>query len=127
LGLLGAPNIDPERLRSWLPAWQAAFGTLSPYQALTRLHPHRREYYLHAFDALLASAHPLDALWPLLYTWTEIACLLPADTPDRQPWQQAADQLGLSGAHFSDRLAGLDAYLDNVEEALEAWGREYGV
>ena len=127
LGLLGAPAIDPEVLRSWLPAWQAAFGTLSPYQALTRLHPHRREYYLRAFEALLSSPHPLDALWPLLYTWTETAGLLPVDTPEWQSWQEAATQLGFTGPHFSDRLAALDAYLDTVEEALEVWGQEYGV
>jgi hypothetical protein len=126
LGLLGAPAVDAATLRSWLPEWQAAYTALVPGRSPLRLHPHRLFYYERAIDTILGSEHPYNALWPLWRTWTHAICALPADTPHRAGWQKAGEQLGILGSAFSERIAGLDAYIDTVEDILDAWAREKG-
>src|SRR3990170_1007444 len=66
LGLLGAPNVDDETLRSWLPAWQAAYQALPEAQAPPTLQACRQGYYRQAFEKLLSSEQPHNVLWPLL-------------------------------------------------------------
>ena len=41
-------------------------------------------------------------------------------------WQKAGEQLGLIGKPFTEKVQGLDAYLDMVEEVLDTWARENG-
>jgi len=137
-GLAGAPLVDGETIRSWLGAWQQAFqkaGSLPGAPA--RLHPSRFGYYERAFEAFLsadrpAESHPQDALWPLLRTWTRAAELIsdahPSEDEDElTAWRQACALLQLDPQHFPDRLKGLDAFLDSIEELLEKWAQENGV
>jgi hypothetical protein len=126
LGLLGAPAVDAEILRSWLPAWQAAYTSLSSAQAPLQLHPHRLPYYLHAIEAILGSEHYQDALWPLWRTWTTIVNVYSDDWPHHAAWQAAGEQLGLLGAGFNEKVQALDVYLDTVEDTLETWAKENG-
>ena len=51
-------------------------------------------------------------------TWTEMALTMPSQVDS---WRVACEELGLIGASFEERLAGLDAFLDRVEELLENW------
>ena len=74
-------------------------------------------------EVMLDSQTPHDALWPLWRTWTHIICALPDGTPHRAAWQKAGEQLGLLGDTFTEKVEGLDAYLDLVEEMLETWAR----
>jgi hypothetical protein len=127
LGLLGAPALDEAVLQSWLSEWEAAYGELEIPQAPVRLQPQRLLYYKRAIEVMLSSHTPLDALWPLWHTWTHIVGALPAESPHYLAWQNAGEQLGLFGDAFTDRISGLDAYLDMVEELLEVWARENGV
>ena len=76
---------------------------------------------------MLAGDRPLEALWPLLRTWTAAIDLLPADAPALAVWREALERLGLWGEAFPARQAALDAYLDQVEELLEDWARANGV
>jgi hypothetical protein len=126
LGLLGASTVDAEIIRSWLPEWKNAYTTLPANVAPLRLHPHRWLYYERAVDVILSSPTAHDALWPVWRTWTHALCALPADTPCQPAWQKAGEQLGLLGAAFAERIAGLDTYLDTVEELLDTWERENG-
>lgn len=126
LGLLGAPQAEADLLRAWLPAWQAAYRALPGEQAPPRLHPARCGYYLRAFEEVMNGERPNDLLWPLLRTWTLAIGLLPPASPQRQTWEEALQRLGLLGGNFAGRVAALDAYLDTVEETLEAWGRANG-
>jgi hypothetical protein len=126
LGLLGAPMVDAEVLRSWLPAWQEAYLALSPDRAPLRLHPHRLPYYQHAIEAILASDQYHDVLWPFWHTWTVAICDLPEDSVHRTAWQDAGQRLGLVGAGFAERIRALDSFLDTVEDTLELWARENG-
>ncbi len=127
LGLLGAPRLAPNSLADWLPLWLAAFGELPEASAPARLHTDRRLYYQRAFESMVSGLHPETALWPLLRTWTMAAGLLPDDSPHVKAWSQAMGQLGLLGEAYDERVEALDAYLDLVDETLEAWGRANGV
>jgi hypothetical protein len=126
LGLLGAPAVDAETLHGWLPAWRAMYTALTADQAPARLHSSRLPYYERAIEAILGAERPLDALWPLWHTWSLAANLLPAGSPQREAWNLAGERLGLLGAAFIERVTALDAYLDTVEEMLDAWARENG-
>ncbi len=126
LGLLGAPLVDQDVLKSWLPVWRAAYQALEPEKAPARLHPLRLSYYSKALDALLASSQPHTALWPLLRTWTLAIASLPEPGEHLQAWSQALGFLGLTGSGFAERVEGLDAYLDMVEETLEQWAAANG-
>lgn len=127
LGLLGAPNVDQDTLHAWLEAWQAAFDAVPAGDAPPRLHSPRRAYYLSAFESILRGEQPQAVLWPLLRTWTMAVDALPVDAPARAAWQAAFERLGLQGSAFEERIAALDAYLDQVEETLEKWAEEMGL
>jgi hypothetical protein len=131
LGLLGAPKADLEVIKSWLPLWQDAYqgvaATIPPDQAPVRIHPMRQEYYLKAFISLISGDQPLTVLWPLLRTWTMAVDALPDPGERLASWRASLATLDLSGKAFGERVAGLDAYLDMIEETLEQWALANGV
>jgi hypothetical protein len=127
LGLLGGSTVDVETLRSWLGQWRAAFEAVPREKAPPRLMPFRLNYYLRAFEAQLGSETPLAVLWPLVNTWTRAAHLQPVDSPEYAGWQAAARHLGLLGETFYERITAFDAYLDLVEETLDAWAQKNGI
>jgi hypothetical protein len=127
LGLLGGPNVDAEVLRSWLPPWKTAFESVPREKAPPRLRPFRLNYYQRAFEAILGSEQPLAAIWPLVTTWTQAARQLNPGSPGYTGWQDAFRTLGLLGDAFYERISALDAYLDQVEETLDAWAQKNGV
>jgi hypothetical protein len=126
LGLLGAPKVDAQLMFSWLPSWQSAYQSAPAQLIPPRLHPDRLNYYGHALGALLSGSQPETALWPLLVTWTLAAIACGRDSPAREPWRQACDQLSLVGDGFVGRLEALDAFLDLVDETLEDWAKTNG-
>ncbi len=127
LGLLGAPSIEARQMTAWLPAWRSAYQALPMLAAPVRLHPSRLAYYERAFDELMGGEAPQKALWPLWRTWTDAICSLPERPEQHAAWQEAGNQLGLLGEAFIEKVKGLDAYLDQVEELLDAWARDMGV
>ena len=128
-GLLGGANAERETLQAWLPRWAetyaAAAAAADPAQ-LGRISPHRVGYYQRAFQAILQREQAAAVLWPLLRTWTEAAMLLPESAPEREFWVEAGLALGLLGPAFEERVAALDAYLDQIEETLENWAYANG-
>lgn len=118
LGLLGASRAGLSTLTDFLPAWSTDFLAAGKQpEADVRLHPARHDYYYKAFEAMLDSDNATAIVWPLLQTWTLAACVLPADQIGG--WQQACRSLGLLGKDFEEHVAGLDHYLDQIEELLE--------
>jgi predicted nucleotidyltransferase len=126
LGLLGAPNVDHDVIGSWLPGWQAAIEMIPVPDIPPRLNPYRLVYYRRAFKAMLGGDQPQAVLWPLLRTWTLAISCLAEDLDSRGTWEEACRQLGILGGRFADRVEALDAYLDLVEETLEAWEDKAG-
>jgi predicted nucleotidyltransferase len=127
LGLLGASDLEASLVESWLPAWNAAYQALPQKEIPARLHPDRRAYYFRSIEALIQSGNWQAALWPLLRTWTLAVHHLGDRSKHLQPWKAAFNQLGLLGDGFAQRLEGLDAYLDTVEEVIDSWARANGV
>lgn len=127
LGLLGGPNTDREQLEAWLEEWEQAYLSIPEESLPPRLHPHRQAYYQRAFRSLVGGDEPRNVIWPMLRTWTHAVGLLPDGSPHRESWLQVCRQLKLAGSEFPQRLAGLDAFLDMVEERLDEWGRSRGV
>ncbi len=126
LGLLGGSMVDAAGLLAWLPAWRAAYLEVPDKSRPSGLHPARLAYYSQAIEALIGGAHPLAALWPLLLTWTDSVALLSPDSQGCAAWQEAAAHLGLFGAGFAQKVTALDAFLDTVDETLEAWAKNNG-
>jgi hypothetical protein len=118
LHLLGADEADAESLKACLAAWEQDFVAAAGRPKVeARIAAPRLAYYKLAAESMLASESPQAILWPLLLTWTLAAQSLP---PSRQAvWESACNGLGLIGAGFDEKVAGLDKFLDAVEEMLE--------
>jgi hypothetical protein len=127
LGLMGGQLADVDTLHAWLPSWKAAIEAIPREKTPPPLVPFRINYYLRAFEALLGSDQPQAVLWPLISTWTKAAQLLDPQMPAYANWQETCQHLGIHGEAFYERVAGLDAYLDQVEEILDAWAQKNGV
>jgi hypothetical protein len=127
LGLLGANETDAGLLRSWLPAWEACFQAAGAQEGHpVRLDPARLLYYRRAIEAMIDGDQPEAAVWPLLTTWTSAAGCLPAGADQINELLDACRHLRLDKDNFDERLSGLDAYLDSIEETLDVWAQEYG-
>lgn len=125
-GLLGGPSVDANILKSWIPLWCEAYESIPVGKTPVQLHPYRLPYYRKAFEAILAGDNPQAILWPLLRTWRQADELVEDNAQPHEGYQTVLNHLGLDNEHFHDRLAGLDAYLDTIEETLEAWGQKIG-
>jgi len=126
LGMLGAPKVDKQILSSWVGEWENAFNALVVDDRHPRLHPYRHNYYFRAFDAILESEKPENVLWPLLRTWSLAALDLSERSSGYQGWKDACHHIGYLGSEFSDRILALDAFLEQVEETVAAWGLAEG-
>jgi hypothetical protein len=117
-GLLGATNVDADKVKGWMSDWKSAFRVASETPGVdSRIHPTRLNYYEKAIKALLDGDTPLSALWPALYTWTLSTEVLGGDHV--KFWQSAAAELGLLGDGFTERVEGLDHLLDEIEIMFE--------
>lgn len=127
VGLLGGAQAGEEELPAWLGAWEGAYQAVPADQAPARLHSDRFAYYQRAFKKIVASERPQDVLWPLLRTWHGAVELLPENEAQVKEWREAFQEIGLLGPGFVEKVAALDAYLDNVEELLDEWGQARGI
>lgn len=126
LGLLGAHDFAQEKVRAWLPAWEQDYLAPPTASRPPGLHSDRLPYYRQAILAMLDSDPQLTALWPLLWSWTRLAELNQAESISIDSWRAALTELGLQGTELHSRVDALDAYLDNIEEAIEEWNRRSG-
>ncbi len=122
IGLLGGRRVEDEQISSWLNPWSQTFDAIPEEVRPVKLHPYRKDYYQRAFDAVIGSGEPKSVLWPLMNTWTLAASALSASKPAYLSWQDACQQLELLSTDLSDRVAALDAFLDQVDELITQWG-----
>ena len=127
IGLLGGHRVENEQIQSWLKSWSQAYDAIPEEARPAKLHSYRKDYYRRAFDAIVGSGEPKNVLWPLMNTWTLAASVLSASNPAYQGWRDACQQLELLSSNISNRVAALDAFLDQVDEVLAKWEQEYGV
>jgi len=125
-GLIGADHVDAEKVKNWISDWKSAFKVASEKKDVDpRINTIRLNYYEKAIKAMLEGEIPLAALWPVFHTWTLAAEVLEND--NLTFWQNAAGELGLIGAGFTERVEGLDHFLDDIEIALDAFASANGV
>ena len=125
-GLLGANNVDAEKVKSWLSDWKTAFKTASEQPAVdVRIHATRLNYYEKSIKGMLEGENPLAALWPLIHTWTLAVESLNGD--HLKFWQTAVTELGLLGSGFEERVQGLDQYIDGIEILLDELAKASGI
>jgi hypothetical protein len=125
--LIGASLVSAAECRAWLPAWKASVQAAgSQPDAPVDLNPHRLPYLERSIDVLVDSKPAGAGLWPLLKTWTMAVKNLPQGT---QPagYSAALAQLHLDAGTMPERINGLDAYLDSVEETMDGWAAANGV
>jgi hypothetical protein len=128
IGLLGGLSLEKKLLTNWLPVWEAAYRALNVLPTTPAgLSPHRLLYYRAAIETWISGPQPVQALWPLLRTWTAIVSLLPDDNLHVSPWQDVCQYLSLTGSTFSQRVDALDTYLDTIEDTIEQWGDTHGI
>ncbi len=126
LGLLGANQVNPESIDTWLADWKDAFQSASRANGPDpRIHSARFNYYEKAIKALLGSETPIAALWPLIQTWTLAAISLEGE--QLKLWHDACGDLELSGSAFVHRLQALDHFLDEVEMLLDEYAVANGL
>ncbi len=129
-GLIGANNVDAEKVKGWVSDWKSAF-TLAGADSTgktgvdIRINPTRMNYYEKAIKAMLDGEIPLAALWPLFHTWTLSAEVLDGD--HLKFWQNAAGELGLLGTGFGEHVDRLDHFIDDVEIVLDEIAKENGL
>ena len=82
-------------------------------------------YYEKSVNAMLEGEIPLAALWPIFHTWTLAADVLDGD--HLKFWQNAAAELGLIDAGFTEHVDRLDHFIDDIELMLDEISRENGV
>ena len=124
--MLGGHRVENEQIQSWLSAWSQTFDAIPEEARPVHLHPYRKDYYQRAFDAIIGSGEPKAVLWPLMNTWTLAASVLSASNPAYQGWRDACQQLELISSDLSDRVAALDAFLDQVDETITKWEPDFG-
>jgi hypothetical protein len=126
IGLIGGVAIDINTVEKWTSQWEAAYDALPEELANMEIHPKRKQYFKGGINALMNTAEPESALWALLKTWTMIAMDSPLDSQTYVEWKEAFSMLGMNGQAFRDRILGLDAFLDLIEETIEDWAKENG-
>jgi hypothetical protein len=123
--LITAGSISGELWHTWIESWTAALRAAAEKENCPPdLHPCRLTYYTHAAEAL-RSDHADSAIWILLRTWTRaLACQGEKQLPPAL--HEICQVLHLDEKNFEARLAGLDTYLDTLEESLEVWAHDNG-
>ncbi len=126
LGLLGGEHLGAATLSEFVKDWENAFVDAA---SRNRVHPSvaapRLGYYKRAFEAMLAGESPQSILWALVHTWTLSAAVLPPTHAAK--WRAACETLGLAGEAFTERIEGLDRFLDTIEELLENMAASQGL
>jgi len=118
-GLLGAADLETDRILHWLTDWEQAFLQASKHPAVeAHIHEARLNYYKKAIRSMLEGEIPTAVLWPLLYTWTSSVSVL--SEAESLPWKKACEHLGLLGQPFLERIQELDRFIDEIEICLDA-------
>lgn len=113
--LLGGATLPEETLVEWIDTWEKSMGILKAESSSPPLLVEREVYYKKAMDDIIKSTKPVNALWPLLVTWTEIISILPDRNDLQLPWIKALTTLGFAGKDYLIRLAAFDSFLELCE------------
>ncbi len=118
--LFTSDKVTNEQFTLWLEGLGAAFESLKEAKAIPpSIHPNRRNYYEKAIFAM-AEERPAAAVWLLLDIWSMAASCFARTEEPHKTWLSFCQELGLDNKTLTSRLDGLDAALDQVEEAVDS-------
>ena len=124
--LCGAGRVDAGTLAGLLPEWENAFIAAGANPGVDqRVVTPRLRYYKLAFESILAGEMPQAIVWPMILTWTLSVSGLPPTWAEH--WRSACKLLGLEGAGLEEKLAGVDHFLDSLEETIEKRSADQGL
>lgn len=127
LSLLGFSSEYPKELSSWIQSFEKEMVSLSSGDHVpVHLAPCRHTYYLKALRHLSTSEHPEDSLWPLLRTWLDLHLIKPAGSNQTGDFRGFLESLGLTNENRQNKIAALDAFLDQTDTKIEDWESRYG-
>ncbi len=127
LGLLGWPHIRQGDFDAVIASWKEIYELVPEKSAPVRVHPHRKNYYLNSFEAMLEQQTPQAMLWPMLRT---LVIILASQASSQEIIEKSwgfLNKLGFDPVALDERLEALDIYLDLIEETLEDWARLNGI
>jgi len=111
----------------WMGSWNTAFSSLQQTDNRPISYSScRRSYYEKAILGL-KDENSQAAVWLLLWTWSLMASRLPRNNSSQKGYEDLLFQLMLGTDTFSERLTGLDQFLDAVEESIEGWQASAGI
>ncbi len=118
--LFTSEKVTDEQFSLWLDGLGSVFETLKQSQTVPpSIHPNRRNYFEKAILAM-TEERPAAAVWLLLDVWTMAASTFPRTEEPHKAWLTFCQELGLDNKTLTSRLDGLDAALDQVEEAVDS-------
>jgi hypothetical protein len=111
----------------WFQPLSTAFSILSekPY-CPPQLSPPRLKYFTSAIS-FYQTERPDEALWLLLWTWTNVVHALPRRIPEVKDWKNFLEYINLTSDSFSQKIQLLDTYLDALDETSEEWKKVSGL
>ena len=110
--------MSEEIILGWIAAWEKSIAILKAESTSLPLLAEREIYFKNAFFDTVKNSKPVDALWPLLVTWTKIISTLPDHTDLQLPWIKALTTLGYAGKDYLVRLAAFDSFLELCESLV---------
>jgi len=117
IGLSGGNLLDKKLLKVWIIEWKQFFIQVSKEPEVpAQFQLAKIDYYHSAIDELIKTESPMDGLWILINTWMEAQITFPNITSNLLP---NLEIMGFSNESFPQKLKGLDALLDLIEEWFE--------
>ena len=127
IDLLVPPDpIEPD-WETWLANWNVAFSSIQQIGKLPLSYSEMRRPYYEKAILGLKDENNQAALWLLLWTWSFMSSRLPKNNASQKGFMDLLSQLMLDPDHFSERLDGLDQFLDVVEVTIENWKTAAGI
>jgi hypothetical protein len=129
LHLFRLTQSDFHHLPLWLSAWAKAYDEAMGDGSDDEAKAVRRDYYLHAFQALADHADVPAVLLPLLQTWprrTSEGAEQEAEDEIASAYSQLLGSMHLSPSDLESRQFQLESFLDEVDLFLEDWGVRHG-
>jgi len=124
--IVPADPIEPD-WDIWMGNWNTAFSSLQQIENRPLSYSSCRGSYYKKAILGLKDENNQAAVWLLLWTWSLMASRLPGNNSSQKGYKDLLTQLMLDADHFSERLAGLDQFLDAVEESIEGWQTAAGI
>lgn len=125
--LLGNENMSESLYKQWQPVWLETIEAANKKNDCpVNISKVRKAYFTQAIDAMAESGSLHATLWPLFETWQQaLSCLDEAEA--HQNWHSFLAALGFEKERQENLLHALDHFIDQAENILEEYKKEYNL